>query len=507
MPSLNRQTLSALNAGVEAAAPNDLPVTRILQIGDGNFLRAFVEWMVDVTNGTGKFNGRVTIASPLPVGCTDKITAQEGLYTVLLRGVQQGKQVTSRRLITCVDKAMNPYAEWDAFLACAADPSLRFVVSNTTEAGIAYAEEALESGKCPNNFPAKVTALLYHRFVQLGGTAKTGLVFLPCELIEANGTNLRRYVLQHAAAWNLPAEFVQWVERDNVFLNTLVDRIVPGFPAGEADALYAELGYTDPLMVAAEPFHLWVIEGPRERLQALSDEFPLAKAGLDVVWTDDLRPYRTRKVRILNGAHTASALAAYTAGIDTVKGMIDDEVVSKYLDKLMFEEIVPFVPLADAERKQYAATIMERFANPFIRHELISIALNSVSKWQVRVLPTVKDFAADRGISPACLGFSLAALLNFYHGSFNAAGEYVGNRDGQPYPIKDNAEVLAVLSEAWRNWQPGQPTAALVKSVLADARLWGEDLNAIKGLTDVVTQELDNIKVKGVKTAMRELAV
>ncbi|MFT4173982.1 MAG: tagaturonate reductase [Rhodocyclaceae bacterium] len=507
VPSLNRQTLSSVAQNVEISAANDLPVKRILQIGDGNFLRAFVEWMVDVANGAGKFNGRVTIAAPLAVGCTDKINAQDGLYTVVMRGLQQGKQVNTRRLITCVDGGINPYSDWDAFLAVAADPTLRFVVSNTTEAGIAYAEESLESGKCPNNFPAKVTALLYHRFIQLGGTAATGLVFLPCELIEANGSNLRRYVLQHAAAWGLPSEFVQWVERDNVFLNTLVDRIVPGFPASEADALYAELGYTDPLMVAAEPFHVWVIEGPKDRLQALSAEFPLTQAGLDVVWTDDLRPYRTRKVRILNGAHTASALAAYSAGVDTVKGMIDDEVVSKYLDKLMFEEIVPFVPLPDAERKQYATTIMERFANPFIRHELISIALNSVSKWQVRVLPTVKDFAAARGIAPACLGFSLAALLNFYHGQFSEGGAYSGDRDGQTYPIKDNAEVLDVLAAAWRDWQPGQPTAALVKSVLADARLWGEDLNAITGLTAVVTQELDNIKAKGVKAAMRELAV
>jgi len=503
MAVLNRTTLATTKVRAEfnlEPAAGKAPV-RILQIGDGNFLRGFADWLIDIANGEGHFNGRVTIAQPLARGIADLINAQDGLYTVLLRGVQGGKTVDSRRIVSCVDRCLNPYAQWDEMIALAEDPTLRFVISNTTEAGIAYVAEA-QSAVCPDNFPAKIAALLWARFQKLGGTAATGLVFLPCELIEANGSKLRATVLQHAQAWGLSTTFVEWVNTHNHFCNTLVDRIVPGYPAGEAENLCNELGYTDKLLVAAEPFLLWVIEGPAH----LAEEIPLHKAGLDVVWTNDLQPYRTRKVRILNGAHTASSLASYSAGLDTVQQMTEDAVVSKYLHKVMFDEIVPFVPLPDAERKAYADTIMERFANPHIRHELISIALNSVSKWQVRVLPTVKDFVAKHGKAPAGLAFSLAALLNFYHGQFDAKGEFNGQREAGVYPIRDNADVLAALGEAWRGWQAGEDLTVRVRSMLGDARLWGEDLNAVAGLAEQVLTALTAIKARGVKAAMAELA-
>jgi tagaturonate reductase len=496
--TLNRSNLADGKLNMEASAASRLKPVRILQIGDGNFLRAFADWMIDVTNGAGLLNGEVIVAQPLARGIADLMNAQEELFTVLLRGVQNGVAVDSRRVISCVKETLNPYSQWEAMQATVKDPSLRFVISNTTEAGIAYAAEAFAEGQCPASFPAKVTALLLARFKALGGTAQSGLVFLPCELIEANGSKLRAYVLQYAEAWKLPAEFVAWVKERNVFCNTLVDRIVPGVPADEAEALYAQLGYKDPLMVAAEPFLLWVIEGPAE----IAEELPLHKAGLEVVWTSDLQPYRTRKVRILNGAHTASALAAYCAGLDTVKSMTEDPIVSKYLDKVMFEEIVPFVPLPDAERLAYAKTIMERFANPHIRHELISIALNSVSKWQVRVLPTVKDFVAKYGKAPAGLSFSLAALLNFYHGKFVEGNEYQGTRQGQTYPIRDSAEVLKILDAAW---QDAGDVNKVVSTLLADVRLWGEDLTRVAGLAGQTAASLARIKAVGVKAAMAEL--
>ena len=498
MLTLNRNLLADGHLKLEASAPSSLKPVSILQIGDGNFLRAFADWMIDVTNGAGLFNGRVTIAQPLARGIAELMKAQECLYTVILRGVQNGVAVDSRRVVSCVDKVLNPYVEWDAMLATAQDPTLRFVISNTTEAGIAYTEEPLLDGQCPGSFPAKVTALLLARFKALGGTASSGLVFLPCELIEANGTILRAYVLQYAEAWRLPTEFVTWVSEHNVFCNTLVDRIVPGFPAVEAEALYAQLGYKDPLLVAAEPFLLWVIEGPA----AIADELPLHKAGLDVVWTTDLQPYRTRKVRILNGAHTASSLAAFCAGLDTVQSMTEDTVVSKFLDRVMFEEIVPFVPLPDAERLAYAQTIMERFANPSIRHELISIALNSVSKWSVRVLPTVKDYAARHGKAPVGLSFSLAALLNFYRGRMVKAGEYEGQRQDGAYPIRDNPEVLAIFNAAWRQ---ADDLERVVTHLLSDTRLWGEDLTGVSGLAEQTAAALARIKALGVKPAMAEL--
>ena len=496
---LNRANLAQGKFNVEASAASSLKPVGILQIGDGNFLRAFADWMIDVTNGAGLFNGEVTLAQPLARGIADRLNEQDGLFTVLLRGVQNGAAVESKRIVSCVKRALNPYTEWAAMLATAQDASLRFVISNTTEAGIAYVEEAYVDGRCPDNFPAKVTALLLARFQALGGSAATSLVFLPCELIEANGSKLKKFVLQYAKAWALPADFVAWVETHNVFCNTLVDRIVPGFPAAEAKLLYEKFGYEDPLLVAAEPFLLWVIEGPA----AIADELPLHKAGLEVVWTDDLQPYRTRKVRILNGAHTASSLAAFCAGLDSVQAMTDDAVVSTYLNKVMFDEIVPFVPLPDAERQAYAKTIMERFANPSIRHELISIALNSVSKWQVRVLPTVKDYVAANGRAPAGLSFSLAALLNFYHGRFTSGGEYEGIRQhDEAYPIRDSAEILAIFEDAWK---ASADVNTQVTTLLADSRLWGEDLTQVAGLAEQTAASLTRIRTAGVKAAMAEL--
>lgn len=495
MIELNRQALAKGKLNVETSAPSSLKPVRILQIGDGNFLRGFVDWMVDVANGAGLMNGEVIMAQPIDRGIADLMKVQDQLFTVLLRGVQNGQPVQSKRLVSCVKDTLNPYTQWDTMLATMQDPALRFVVSNTTEAGIAYVEEALVEGKCPANFPAKVTALLLARFKAFGGSPESGLVFLPAELIEANGTKLKNYVLQFAEAWKLPAEFISWVKAHNVFCNTLVDRIVPGFPAAEAEALFADFGYKDPLTVAAEPFLLWVIEGPAK----IAEELPLHKAGLDVVWTQDLQPYRTRKVRILNGAHTASALASYCAGLDSVREMTEDPVVSKFLNKVMFEEIVPFVPLPEAERKAYAETIVERFANPHIRHELISIALNSVSKWQVRVLPTVKDYAAKHGKAPAGLSFSLAALLTFYRGQFAANGDYLGQRQGQSYPIKDNADILAIMNAAW-DGATGMTKVAM--TLLADTRLWGEDLTQVPGLAQQTASALTRIKEVGIKSAM-----
>ena len=502
MLALNRTLLAEGKLSVETSKPSTLKPTCILQIGDGNFLRAFVDWTVDVANGAGLLNGEVTIAQPLARGAADQLNAQDGLFTVLLRGVQNGQAVESTRLVSCVTRALNPYAQWGEMLAVASDPALRFVVSNTTEAGIAYVAEPFTEKQCPANFPAKVTALLLARFKALGGTRESGLVFLPCELIEANGAKLREHVLHFAQDWGLAADFVAWVQNHNVFCNTLVDRIVPGFPGDDAEAQFTRLGYRDPLLVAAEPFLLWVIEGPA----SLAESLPLDQAGLDVVWTDDLQPYRTRKVRILNGAHTASSLAAYCAGLDTVQAMTDDPVVAKYLQQVMFDEIVPFVPLPDAERRAYAETIMERFANPSIRHELISIALNSVSKWSVRVLPTVRDYVAKHGEAPAGLSFSLAALLYFYRGQFDARGEYQGQRevDGeqQAYPIRDNADVLEILAAAWRD---SRDSKGLVTSVLADTRLWGEDLTQLAGLAARTSAALERIVAVGVKQAMAEI--
>ena len=471
------------------------PPVGVLQIGDGNFLRAFADWMIDVASEAGALNARIVIAPPRSAGIVDRLNAQDGLFTVLARGIQDGAPATSRRIVRCVTGGVDPRQNPEALLSHARDPKTRFVISNTTEAGIAYAGQPHIAGQWPRSFPAQVATLLWERFQALGGGTDTGLVFLPTELIEANGTTLRDLVLRHATDWQLPQTFSDWVTRHNHFLNTLVDRIVPGYPATEAEDLFAQFGYTDPLLVAAEPFHLWVIEGPR----ALAGEFPLHKVGLNVIWTDDLKPYRASKVRILNGGHTASVLAAFCGGLDTVGEMMDHEVMARFLRRVVFDEIVPFVPLPDAERRQYAESVLERFTNPYIRHELLSIALNSVSKWKVRVLPSVLDYARAHGHAPAGLAFSLAALLWFYRGQFDAAGEFSGRRAAGAYPIRDDRAALEIFDTAWRDPVNVAPT------LLADKRLWGMDLTTVPELTLRVGETLDRIAGVGLLPALADL--
>ncbi len=499
MPVLTRR---ALTTDLEDVAHADLaprPI-KVLQIGDGNFLRAFVDWMIDVANEKATFGGGVAIAQPLPQGVAALLEKQDNLYTVLLRGRVDGRETIARRVVSTVQVSLDPYAQWNEFLEIGVSRDLLFVVSNTTEAGIVEVEEPLDLKVCPKSFPAKVAALLWARWSALGPDAP-GLVFLPCELIEANGATLRRIVLNHARCWDLEPAFVAWIEAKNVFLDTLVDRIVPGFPGAEKETLFRQWGYEDPLAVAAEPFHVWVIQGPK----AIAAELPLAEAGLEVIWTDDLKPYRTRKVRILNGGHTASVLAAYLAGLDTVEEMTKDRQISAFLRRVLLEEIVPQVPLPEAERRAYAATILERFGNPFIRHELLSIALNSVSKWVVRVLPTVEDWVRDGKPAPDGLAFSLAALLWFYRGAREAGGA-VGHRDLGAYPIRDDPHVLDVMVAAWAG-AAGGDAPAIARRLMADPRLWGKDLTTVGDLSAKVETAIAAIEDAGVRGALARLGL
>lgn len=481
--------------------PADEYPERVVQFGEGNFLRGFADWMIDEVNARQLFRGHVLVAQPIRQGMAGALNAQDGVYTLLMRGVQNGKVVEARRIITATRRAVNPYEQWSELVRAFRGADVRFVVSNTTEAGIAYVPEAYSNGVCPESFPAKITALLYERYVAVHGDTRKGLVFLPCELIDRNGDNLRKIVLEHAQNWALPGAFAAWVREANYFLNTLVDRIVPGFPRAEADALRSELGYDDKLIVAAEYFHLWVIEGPKH----LADELPFAKAGLNVVWTDDLTPYRTRKVRVLNGAHTSSVLGAYLAGLDTVRDMVDDPVFGAFVRRAVFDEILPGVALPEAEKRAYAESVLERFRNPFVRHELLSIALNSVSKWKVRVLPSLLDYQAARAALPPALTFSLAALIAFYRGEPVTANELRGRRGAHSYAIRDDAPVLAHFASAWREVETTQDVAGLVRSTLARVELWGQDLNQVPGLAGAVTKGLQTIITIGARAAAHVL--
>ena len=375
---------------------------RVIQFGEGGFLRAFIDWMLDKLNKSGLSDAKSVIVQPIPVGMCEMLMAQDCVYTHILRGVENGREVVEQTVIGSVSRCVDPHTDLDAFLALAKDANFRFVVSNTTESGIAYEPEALVPGKLPKSFPAKVTLLLLERFqAGLGG-----FIFLPCELIDRNGDKLRECVLKYAADWQLGEDFVRFVKEENTFCTTLVDRIVTGYPKDEK----IDLPYIDEMIDTSEYFHLWVIETDAD----IEAELPFVKAGLNVVYTPDLEPYRTRKVRILNGAHTSTVAKCMLDGIETVKDCMDDPAASAALKSRVFDEIVPTLTLPEEELKAYAGAVLERFANPYIRHYWKSISLNSVSKWKVRVLPSLVAYREKFGKLPAGLTASLGYLIKLY---------------------------------------------------------------------------------------------
>lgn len=466
MKPLNRHT-----AGITASHP-----VKVLQFGEGNFLRGFVDWIIDTLNEKAGFSGSVKIIQPIERGIVHLLNQQDGLYHVLLNGIQGGKETQETRLITCVSGALNPYDDYAAYLALAENPELEFIISNTTEAGIAFEEADQSMETLPGSFPGKLTALLYHRFKHFNGAADKGLAMIPCELIEKNGAALRETVLQYAKHWNLPEAFATWINDSNAFCNTLVDRIVPGFPKDDIKEIQENLGFEDNLVVKAEPFHLWVIEAP-EHVKAA---FPTEKAGLQVKFVPDLTPYRSRKVRILNGAHTALVPVAYLQGLRTVRDAVEDAQTGPFIREAIFQEIIPTLDLPEAELNQFANDVIERFQNPFIRHELISIALNSISKYKVRVLPSVLEYKNRTGELPDKLLFALAALILFYKGAWR----------GEQIPLNDTPEVLAFFEQAWQS----ESAAEVVNKVLSNTAFWDQDLTQVAGLAEKVTAQVAQLQ-------------
>ena len=467
--------LNRKNASAEKPRP-----VKILQFGEGNFLRAFVDWMVDILNEKTDFNSAIEIVQPIAKGMANEVNAQDGLYHVVLKGIQQGKIFSETRLITCVSKAINPYEDFSNYLKSAENPDLKFIVSNTTESGIAFSSSDSNPAALADTFPGKVTQLLFHRFKFFNGDNKKGLILLPCELIEKNGDALKKAIVDYAALWKLPSGFTQWIDSANTFCNTLVDRIVPGFPRDTIKEIQTTIGFDDNLVVQAEPFHLWVIEGPA----AVQEHLPTAKAGLDVKFVTDLTPYRTQKVRILNGAHTTLVPVAYLAGFRTVKEPIDDAAIGSFIRNTIANEIIPTLDLPVDELNKFADDVIERFQNPFIKHELLSIALNSISKYKVRVLPSVLEYHKRTGRLPSNLLYALAALIRFYK------GEWQGN----VIPLNDAPEIIDFFKTAWENHDADK----VAQNVLANESFWGQDLNKVKGLTEVVTKALRQIE-RGVK--------
>ncbi len=485
---------------LEVGPVEDMP-EKIIQFGEGNFLRAFADSKINDLNKAGLFNGKIVVVQPIKVGIAHLLNEQDGMYTLMLRGYQDGKLEESKEIITSISRGMSPYEDYSEFLKCARNPELRFMFSNTTEAGIAYVEEPKPENKTPDSFPAKAAAFLFERFQNFDGSPEKGMVIICCELIENNASNLKKIILKHADNWKLGQDFVKWLRESCHFLNSLVDRIVPGYPRENATEIESELGYRDKLIDTGEIFHLWVIEGPEE----IAKELPFDKVGLNVVWTDDMTPYRTRKVRMLNGAHTSSVLGAYLSGLNTVGEMLDDEVYSNFLEKTLMEEILPYVDGELESNRKFAMSVLERFRNPYIKHELLSISLNSVSKWKVRVMPSLLDYLKDKKVLPPRLTFSLAALIAFYQGVGCAAPELRGDRNGEKYSIKDDVDILAFFESRWYSFARNHDIRVLVGTVLANESLWGRDLTLVPGMIDMVSAHLQNILVNGSAEAAKNL--
>ncbi len=484
---------------LKRSEPCTLPV-RVLQFGEGNFMRAFADWMIHEMNKRGKFNSSVQLVQPRAGGISRRINAQDGLYTLILRGVENGTVKEKCEVITSVRGCLDPYTQWTETVKAACGEELRFIFSNTTEAGIEYREEAYTPGRVQQTYPAKLTSLLFERWKAFGGARDKGVILIPCELIDKNGATLKQYILQYAADWSLPEEFSGWIGNACLFVNTLVDRIVAGYPAAEAEKICGELGYEDQLLDCGELFHFFVIEGP----QSLAAELPLADAGLNVVITDNLTPYRTRKVRFLNGAHTADVLAASLGGLTFVDEMMNDPDFGKMTRNAVYNEIYPTVDLPEAEKKFFADSVVERFQNPFAQHRLLSISLNSVSKWKVRVLPTLLDYIKVKDALPPVLTFSLAALIRFY--LIEMKDEKVaGTVDGREYPVSDDPEVLDFFAAVTAAFRKDGDHRKLTEAVLSRTGFWSMDLNSIPGMTDAVAGYLNLILNKGIRKAVQSI--
>ncbi len=492
METLNYQVLE--NSGYKGYILKDAP-EKVLQFGEGNFLRAFVNYWFDVSNEKVGWNGKCCLVQPIAPGLAKLINAQEGLYTLYLRGRQNGEKVDAKRVISSVSRCLNPYEKegYDAMMQVAVSDDLEYIVSNTTEAGIVY-DPACQPNDCPpSSFPAKLTEVLLARY----NAKKPGMVVLSCELIDNNGKELLKCVNQYIDQWGLDEGFKKWVNEDCTFCSTLVDRIVPGRirDAAEVARLEEENGYHDELIDVGEIFGVWNIEGPAW----LEDKLPFKAAGLNCPVVPDVTPYKKRKVRILNGAHTGFVLGAYLAGFDIVRDCMHDDVIRNFMNKMLLEEVVPILPLDQEDCKQFAAAVEDRFNNPFVNHELMSISLNSTSKWRARNMPSLLEYAEKNGTLPTCLSMGLAAYIAFYSNDIQGLtdkGLVCKRPAGNEYTVSDDRWVLEFY-----NAHKDDDIPTLVHAVMTNEQMWGQDLTAVPGFEEVTVKNLTMIREQGAKAA------
>ena len=446
-----------------------------MQFGDGNFLRAFTAWMFEILNERTSFNGGIQVIAPLRNKTETGVEDQDNLYHVVLNGINDGAEYSEVRLITSVEERIHPYNQHSVFLKAAESATLQFVVSNTTESGITFNESDKDSSRPAESFPGKLTQLLFQRYKHFNGDPTKGLVVIPCELIEKNGKTLKNIVEQYAKFWNLPGGFLQWVQDHNIFCDSLVDRIVTGYPTDNSAEINNRTGYDDKQMVAAEPYYLWVIEGP----DSVKNLLPAEEGRLHVIFANDLTPYRTTKVRILNGGHTALMAFAYLRGFRTVRESVENEDINKFLREILNDEIIPTLSLPASDLYSYSKSVIERFLNPYIRHQLSSIALNSISKFRVRVLPSLIRYNELTGRLPVHMMDAFASLLVFYRGTWK----------GEVLPVNDSAEVMSFFNKVWTVNNPQER----IEQILSNTSLWGQDLTSITGMTNHLQESVERL--------------
>lgn len=473
MKELNRQTYKTVNRPI-----------KIMQFGEGNFLRAFVDWILQDLNDKNAIDSNVAVVQPMPFGRIADLAKQDGLYTVCLEGIENGVKVNKRRVIDVLGDFINPFEQYDKYLSYAKSEDLQAIVSNTTEAGIALDDNDVDFTKCPTSFPGKLLALLEARYNHFKGDLNRGLAIIPCELIDNNGAELKRVLVELARIRGMSDAFVNWLVKANHFTDTLVDRIVPGYPRDNARQICEEQGYVDNNIVKAEVFHLWVLR-KEEYIERI---LPLNKTGLNVIFAQDIKPYKQRKVKILNGSHTAIVPIAYLCGLDTVGESVADKDVRRYLSELINNVIKPTIDLPADELDAFAVSVVERFENPFIRHELMSIALNATTKFATRLLPSYNDYLSRFNSVPQHILFTFAAMCVFYK----------GKRGSSDIAIADSAENVAFWQEAWRQ---GDFTE-IAAYALRNEKIWGQNLATEQNVKDVAGY-LADIEQHGMRKALQ----
>ena len=480
-------------------APKSTMPERVIQFGEGNFLRAFVDWILWNMNQRTNFNGSVVVVQPIERGMEDWLNGQDCLYHVNLQGRLNGEAVNSLERIDVISRALNPYTQNWAYMALAEQPDIRFVISNTTEAGIAF-DPACKLNDAPaSSYPGKLVQLLYRRYQAFNGDPTKGLIIMPCELIFLNGHKLKECIYQYIDLWkedlgNDYEGFREWFTKYNYVCATLVDRIVPGFPRKEIADIQQKIGYKDNLVVQAEIFHLWVIERPENMTcEELRQEFPAEKAGLHVLIAESEKPYHERKVTLLNGPHTVLSPVAYLSGVNIVRDACNHPVLGKYIHKVQFEELMETLNLPMDELRQFAADVLERFNNPYVDHQVTSIMLNSFPKFQARDLPGVKTYLERKGELPQGLVFGLAAIITYYKGGVR--------EDGAEIVPNDDEKIMQLLRDLWATGD----TQKVTDGVLSAEFIWGEDLHGVKGLAELVKKDLDLIQEKGMLEAVKTI--